>query len=341
MGMLLFYFFTALITSFLCSLFEAVLLTTPLSYLETINNKKGFGKIIKKMRSNIDKSLTAILTLNTVAHTIGAAGVGAEAVKLWGDAYLGIVSGVMTLLILIFTEIIPKSVGAFYWKNLLPYAAYMIQFFVYITYPVVYLSVYITRIFIKGESSHTVSRQEILAISDQARKMKVITKKEAIIIRNLLNLNKISVESVMTPRSVLFAAPENITIEEFLNYNNVNSFTRIPIFDKTIDMITGYVHKNDILQRLKDNNREMLLKDCKRQIMTVNEEISIFHLFEELLAKKEQIALIVDEFGGTAGVTTMEDIIETLLGVEILDEHDVDSDMQLLARNRYLRRIKR
>lgn len=338
--MLFFYLILALVVSFICSLFESILLSIPPSYLETINKKSGFGKLIRKLKINVEKPLAAILTLNTIAHTIGAAGVGAEAVKIWGDTSLGIVSAVLTLLILIITEILPKSIGAYYWKSLVPFTAYSVQIFIYITYPFVFMSEIITKLFVKGDRKTTITREEILAMSSLAKAGNSISDKEHTIITNIMNLNNISCQRIMTPRNVIFAAPENISIEEFLKYKNVNSFTRTPIYDKSLDIITGYVHKNDILNSLKNNDRNILLKDCKRSIHTINEESSISKLFDELLQAKEQIALIIDEFGGTAGIVTMEDIIETLLGLEILDEHDVDSDMQLLARNRYLRRIK-
>ena len=341
MEMLFFYLSLALVISFLCSLFEAVLLSIPPSYLETVNKKSGYGAMIRRFKFNVEKPLSAILTLNTIAHTVGAAGVGAEAVKLWGDTALAITSAVLTLLILVLTEIIPKSLGAYHWKLLVPFATYMIQAFIFIAYPIVYLSEIITKFFVKDRKVHHISREEISAMAMLAGKVKAITEREGTIIRNVLNLNNITAENVMTPRSVLFAAPENITIDDFLSYNNVNSFTRIPVFDKSIDMITGYVHKNDILNKLKENNREELLQNCKRRLIRVQEDYSISGLFDEMIQQKEQIALIIDEFGGTAGIVTMEDIIETLLGIEILDEHDVDSDMQLLARNRYLRIMKK
>ncbi|MCW5886189.1 MAG: DUF21 domain-containing protein [Candidatus Kapabacteria bacterium] len=327
----------ALIVSFLCSLFEAILLTVPPTFLESVNRKSGYGKIIRELKLNIEKPLAAILTLNTIAHTVGAAGVGAEAVKIWGDPALAIVSAIMTILILIVTEIIPKSLGAYYWKNLLPFATYMIQGFIYIAYPFVYLSKLLTSLFVKDKKVELITRDEISAMTSLASTSNVITEREKNTIHNILNLHYITAEAVMTPRSVIFAAPENISIDEFLSYNNVNSFTRIPVFDKSIDIITGYVHKNDILSNLKDNNRLELLSNLKRKMITISEDMNISVLFEKLLDNKEQISLVVDEFGGTAGLVTMEDIIETLLGIEILDEHDVDSDMQLLARNRYLR----
>jgi CBS domain containing-hemolysin-like protein len=340
MEMLLLFLFMALIVSFFSSLFESMLLTIPPSFLETVNKRSGYGKIIRRLKLNVEKPLAAILTLNTVANTIGAAGVGAQAVKLWGDASLGIVSAVLTILILIISEIIPKSLGAYYWKSLVPFATYAIQGYIYITLPFVYLSDLITKLLVRGDKKHIVSRDEIIAMTEIAEAHNSINSQECTVIKNVLSFSDTSTETVMTPRSVLFAAPENITIEEFLNYNNVNAFTRTPVFDKSIDMITGYVHKNDILNKLKDNLRNDLLSTCKRKIITVGEEMSIRFLFEKMVVQKEQIALIIDEFGGTAGIVTMEDIIETLLGIEILDEHDIDTDMQLLARNRYLRKIK-
>lgn len=224
---------------------------------------------------------------------------------------------------------------------MIPFAAYSIQGFIFAVYPFVYLSEFITRIFVSKDKATIMSRDEIIAFTDMAVSHDAINLQESTIIKNVLRFSNITTEEVMTPRSVLFAAPENISIEDFLNYNNVNSFTRTPIYDKSLDLITGYVHKNDILNLLKDNSRQTLLKNCKRRIINIGEEESISKLFEQMVAQKEQIALILDEFGGTAGIVTMEDIIETLLGMEILDEHDVDSDMQLLARNRYLRHTGR
>lgn len=337
MGTLLFFFFLALIISFFSSLFESMLLTIPPAYLETIDRRKGYGKIIRKLKINVEKPLAAILTINTIANTIGAAGVGAQAVKLWGDAYLGIVSAFLTIMILVFSEIIPKSLGAYYWKSLVPFASYAIKLYIYITYPFVYLSEFITKYLLKGKENAAISKDEIIAMTEIANSQKTLSNQECSMIKNVLKFSDVSAEKVMTPRSVLFAAPQNITILEFLNYNNVNSFTRIPVYDKTLDMITGYVHKNDILKKLKDDLRNDTLDSCKRKIITFGEKDSLSKLFEKLVVEKEQISLIIDDFGGTAGIVTMEDIIETLLGIEILDEHDVDSDMQLLARNRYLR----
>ncbi len=335
--MLLFYLILALVVSFLCSLFESILLSIPPSYVETINKKSGYGKILYKLKTNVEKPLSAILTLNTIAHTIGAAGVGAEAVKIWGDAYLAIVSAVLTILILILTEIIPKSIGAYYWKNLIPLAMYSIRAFIYLTYPFVYLSEFITRLFVSKDNKNKINRNEILAFSEIAKSDNVITEREYLIIKNILNFSKVSVKKVMTPRNVIFSASQNITIDEFLNYNNVNSFTRVPVFDASLDDITGYVHKNDILKKLRENQHSELLKNCKRNLLVTHEDSEINSLFDKMLEQKEQISLVIDEFGGTAGIITMEDIIETLIGQEIIDEHDVDSDMQLLARNRYLR----
>lgn len=340
MAMLLFYLFLALIVSFTCSILEAILLSIPSTFLETVNKRKGYGKIIRNLKINVEKPLAAILTLNTAAHTIGAAGVGAQALILWGDEYTAVVSGVLTILILILTEIFPKAIGAYYWKTLIPFATYIIQAFIYITYPFVYFSEILTKLLV-GKKRHTaISRDEILAMTALASKAHAITSREGTIIKNLLDLKNITAEKIMTPRNVLFSAPENITIEEFLSFKNVNAFTRTPIYSETLDMITGYVHKNDILNKLKDNQRELLLLHCKRNIITAGEETGIIKLFDLMIEQKEQISLIVDEFGGTAGIVTMEDIIETMLGIEILDEHDIDSDMQLLARNRYLRNKK-
>lgn len=338
MGALFFYLFIALFVSFVCSLAEAILLTTPQSYLATQADKAPWAKSFLNYKKNIDKPLSAILSLNTVAHTIGAAGVGAEATALFGEASLGIISAVLTILILIISEIIPKTIGAIYWKRFVKLALYTIQFMMIITYPLVILSIKVTQLFSKDKNA-VVSREEIAALAKMGYDEGVFSMQESKIIQNILNLKGIQVTTIMTPRVVVISAQENTTIEEFKSQTKYLNFSRIPLFSNQNETITGYVFLQDILEKAaNDTIKNTPLSTFKRQILTIPNTISIFSLFNKLIEKKEHIAIVVDEYGGLDGIVTMEDIIETLLGLEIIDEKDKIIDMQKYAKEKWLRK---
>jgi CBS domain containing-hemolysin-like protein len=315
---------------------ESVLLSTPVSFL-MVKKEKGnrwAGSFIN-MKKNIDKPLSAILSLNTVAHTVGAAGVGAQAVEVFGAASFGLVSALLTLLILVITEIIPKTMGARYWRRLSSLSSYTISVIIVIAYPLVLLSSVITRVFSKGYKAQTTSREEIAAIARIGTEEGLFSEKEHKIIQNLFRLKKVKVKEVMTPRVVVAVANENLLLKDFLRDKDYLKFSRIPVYSENEEDITGYVFRQNVFENLAENKHNLKLKEIKRKILIVPGSIALFSLWERLLDEKEHIALIVDEYGGMDGIVTMEDIIETLLGLEIVDETDTVEDMRKYARERW------
>ncbi len=336
MALLLTYLFLALIVSFLCSIMEAVLLSTPSSFL-MVKQQQGntWAKSFSALKINIDKPLSAILSLNTVAHTVGAAGVGAQAVVVFGDKYFGLVSAILTILILVLTEIIPKTIGARYWRNLGKFATFTIKAMIVITYPLVLISARITNAISRNRQEQTTSREEIAALASIGADEGVFMEKEYKIIQNLLKLKNLKVTGIMTPRVVVAAADENLLLSDFLKNKDYLKFSRIPVYTEKEENITGYVFRQTIFEKLAEDLHDLKLKDLKRDIVIVPNSIVLFTLWEKLLERKEHIALIVDEYGGLDGIVTMEDIIETLLGLEIIDEKDTITDMQKYARERW------
>ena len=334
MVLLLIYLCTALLVSFLCSLMESVLLSSSASYIETISTKSKGGMIMKQLKSDVDKSIAAILALNTLANTIGAAGVGAQAVVVFGNEYFGIASIVLTLLILIFSEIIPKSIGANYWRTLAPHLSYLIKGATYVAYPFVIMSRIITKLTSK-KNAQTISREELVALTNIGEKQGVFESNESKIISNLIKLTSTKVRSIMTPRTVVLAAQEDLTLEKFFNNKEFLRYSRIPIYTNTIDNITGFVLKSDILLRLANGQKNTRLKDIRRPIIVCYENTSIPKFYDLMISKKELIALVIDEYGGMEGIVTMEDVVETILGLEITDESDVQIDMQQFAKERW------
>jgi CBS domain containing-hemolysin-like protein len=287
------------------------------------------------LKANIDKPLSAILSLNTVAHTVGAAGVGAQAVKVFGEASFGIVSAILTVLILLITEIIPKTVGARYWRRLAKISSFLIRITIFITYPLVIISSYITKIFSKSKKEQTTSREEIAALASIGADEGIFSEKEDKIIQNLLKLKKIKVKEILTPRVVVVVADENLNLKQFLDSKDYLKFSRIPVYSENEENITGYVIRQTIFEKLAEGDHNLKLKDVKRKITVAPNSVTLFSMWEKLLDNKEHIALIVDEYGGVDGIVTMEDIIETLLGLEIVDEKDIVADMQKYARERW------
>jgi CBS domain containing-hemolysin-like protein len=336
MILLLFYLFLSLIVSFLCSIMEAVLLSTPNSFLMVkAENGNAWASGFIGIKKSIDKPLSAILSLNTVAHTVGAAGVGAQAVVVFGDEYFGIVSALLTILILVFTEIIPKTIGTRYWRTLARPAFMIINAMILITYPLVVISSIISKVISKNPNNKTTSREEIAALASIGADEGVFIEKEYKIIQNLLKLKNVKVTEIMTPRVVLAVANENLSLSDFLKNKDYLKFSRIPVYSGKEENITGYVFRQVVFEKLAEDRHELRLMDIKREIVIVPESIVLFALWEKLLEKKEHIALVVDEYGGLDGIVTMEDIIETLLGLEITDEKDTITDMQKFARDRW------
>lgn len=339
MLLLIFYLFLALVVSFLCSVMESVLLSTPLSFLN-VQKKKGDERAISflELKSNIDRPLSAILSLNTVAHTIGAAGVGAQATKLFGEVYFGLVSAILTLLILIFSEIIPKTIGARYWRNLAMSSGMIMNAMVFITYPLVILTGYITKLFSQKDKTVSVSREELSAMAHIGTKEGTFEENENKIIQNLIRLKTLNVSEIMTPRVVVCIANEEMSLKEFLHQKEFLYYSRIPVFSQRDDNIIGYVFRQSVFEYLAEGKKDLKLKDIKRPIVVIPKFQTLFKAWESLLDKKEQIALVVDEYGGIDGIVSMEDIIETLLGFEIVDERDQIVDMQQFAKERWKER---
>lgn len=336
MGLLLFYLFLALFVSFLCSVMEAVLLSTSKSFLVT-QKENGYAWAITFLdfKTHIDKPLSAILTLNTVAHTVGAAGVGAEAVKVFGEASFGIVSAVLTILILVITEIIPKTFGANYWRNLAKPSSVILKGMIFITYPLVIMSAAITKLISKKDKEQTISREEISALANIGADEGIFMDKENIIIQNVLRLKNVRIAEIMTPRVVVALADEEQLLTEFSKNLEFQKFSRIPVFSENDENITGYVFSQTVYEKLAEDLHQLKLKEIKRAIVIVPNSITPFNLLEKLIVKKEHIALIVDEYGGMDGIVSLEDIFETLLGFEIVDEKDTVADMQEYAREQW------
>jgi len=333
------YLFLALFVSFLCSIMESVLLSTPQSFL-IVKKDQGhhWAQSFIELKLNIDKPLSAILTLNTAAHTIGAAGVGAQAVKVFGEASFGIVSAILTVLILVLTEIIPKTIGARYWRNLSKIACSTIKVMIILTYPLVIISAFVTRIISKRRKEQTTSREEIAALASIGADEGVFSDKENKIIQNILRLKNIKVTEILTPRVVVAVADENLPLQEFLKNKEYLKFSRIPVYSGNDENITGYVFRQQVFEKLAEDRHNLTLQDLKREILVFPDSMVLFSLWEKLLENKEHIALIVDEYGGLDGIVTMEDVIETLLGLEIVDEKDTIADMQKFARERWITR---
>ncbi len=336
MILLLFYLFLALFVSFLCSIMESVLLSTPKSFLK-VKEKSGYksATTFVKLKNNIERPLSAILSLNTVAHTIGAAGVGAQATKMFGELYFGIISAMLTLLILVFSEIIPKTIGARYWRRLALVSGIIINTMVIITFPLVIMTGYITRLFSRNINELSVSREEISAMANIGTEEGIFDEKENKIIQNLIRLKTVKVSEIMTPRVVVTVADENMSLKEFLIKKEFLYYSRIPIYSKNNENITGYVFRQTVFEKLAEEETNLKLRDICRKIVVVHEFQTLLNLWEVLLEKKEHIALIVDEYGGMDGIVTMEDIIETVLGFEIVDERDRIIDMRQYARKRW------
>ena len=327
--------------SFLCSILEAIILSVTPSYV-AVHEKQGtvFGERLSKLKKDIDRPLAAILSLNTIAHTIGAAGVGAQAQIIWGQESLTIVSILLTLAILFLSEIIPKTLGANYWKTLAPFAVQGLIVLIFILYPLVIVCEWITGLLKKGNDS-VLSREEITAMAELGEQSGAIAKNESKIIGNLLGFDEIKVKDIMTPRIVVYAAEESDSIDSYYSEHDEIRFSRIPLYDEEIDSITGYFLKDHLLEALIKKRGEEQLSTLKREIIGVPEMLPLPKLFERFLYEREQIALVVDEFGGMQGIVTLEDCVETLLGLEIMDELDNIDDMQEWARKQWEKRARR
>ena len=348
-GPLITYMLLALIVSSICSVLEATILSTPITFINTLEQQGAKGAArLKKLKTDIDRPISAILIVNTIANTVGASLVGAEAAKLFQSTGVGVISGLFTFLILVFSEIIPKTIGSNYWRNLAVPASAVIQGMIYITYPIVWLVEKFTHL-LTDDSAPSVSREEVVAMVSTGAEEGVLEKEENKMIQNLLKLDDVTAHEIMTPSSVVTMAESSQTIREFYNSDDFAKFSRIPLYEEeNDDYITGYVLKQEILEKLAQDKFNIKLKDLARPILSFNEDESVSNIWEKLLEKKEHISVIIDEYGSMRGIVTMEDVIETMLGFEIVDEKDEVVDMQELAKeqwqqvqNRQMARAKR
>jgi len=342
MGLLILYLSLAIGISFFCSILEAVLLSVTPSYIAMMEKERPHtGRLLSRLKGDIDKPLSAILSLNTIANTGGAAGVGAQAQAVFGEVYITIISIALTLMILVFSEIIPKTVGAKYWRVLAGAAARVLQVLIVVLFPLVLLSRGITHLMSREEKQQSFSREEFSALADLGTEEGIFQEKESRIFKNLIRFRSLRAKDIMTPRTVVVAFPEKETVEEVFRQQEEIRVSRIPVFQSNRDNITGYVLKNDLLVSLAKNETNRLLREFRREIMILPDLLKLVDLFERLLEKQEHIAVLVDEYGGLSGIVTMEDVVETLLGMEIIDEADNIRDMQVLARQRWRERAKR
>lgn len=336
MTLLFIYLFIALFVSFLCSVLEAVLLSSTHSYIQSQSKddqSRGL-EILKELKANIDKPIAAILILNTFAHTMGAAGVGAEAQELFGDEWQTLIAISLTLIILYFSEIIPKTIGALYWKKLLVPSAYIIHFMVKLTYPLVIFSGYITQFMSKNKSKSSFSREELIALISVGEKEGALLSKESSLIDNLLKLKSKKAKDIMTPRSVVYGLEGDVLIKEVLEDERMYIHSRIPVYEESLDTIKGLVFNQTILEESIDGNGDKSVASICVPVFAVSENIPVPKLLDLFIKRKEHLFIVHDSYGQTAGVVTLEDAIETLLGVEIIDEMDEHDDMQVLAKTR-------
>ena len=340
--LLIIYVLSALVFSFLCSVAESVLLSITPSYIEGQKERRPkYSALLKKLRQdNVDRSLAAILTLNTIAHTVGAIGAGSKATAVFGNAWFGLFSAVMTLLILFLSEIVPKTLGAVYWSKLVSPISYFVNILIMLLYPIVWISEGLTKFISRGKVSHSISRDEFIAMAQVGVETGQIHVKESRIIRNIFRFESLTVDDVMTPRAVVSALPEEMKIIDSLKQVTQTHFSRLPLYAENIDDITGFVLKEDILINAARKRSDENLKSLKRKILAVPKSVSLTALLERFLKERQHIALVVNEHGGTDGLVTLEDLIETLVGMEIMDETDDVEDMRALARKQWKERAK-
>ncbi|MBQ9417584.1 MAG: DUF21 domain-containing protein [Bacteroidales bacterium] len=343
MTLLIVFLLGAMAISFLCSVLESVLMSTPLSYI-TMREDEGnrAAALFKQYKQDNARAIAAILSLNTIANTIGAAGVGRQAAVALDSVPFGVVSGVTTVLILLFSEIIPKTIGTTHWRHLMGFTAYTIRVLIVLLYPVVVVVQWLTRLVARhGAEEAAVSREEVAAMADMGEDEGVIDEDENKIIQNVIKLGEIKAYDVMTPRVVAATAPETMTLREFYQQEDCSHFSRIPVYAEEEDFLTGYVLRSEALEELAEDHFGKTLGEIKRSLPLFNEEMSVADIWDNLLRHKEQIAGIIDEYGAFQGILTLEDIIETILGLEIIDENDEVSDMQQYARERWQQRQRR
>lgn len=341
--LLVVYILLALLFSFACSVAEAVLLSITPSYVAGLKEKKPkLAATLKKLKQdNVDRSLAAILTLNTIAHTVGAIGSGAKAVVVFGNAWFGVFSAIMTLLILFLSEIIPKTLGAVYWRKLAKVTAVFVNGLIFLLYPLIIVSELLTKFISGGKGVHVFSRDEFVALADIGNKAGHIKDHESRILKNLFRADTLFAEHIMTPRTVVRSASRDLSVDELLADEKFNSFSRVPLFKDNVDDSSTFVLKDDVLLAKAQMKGESKLSEYEIPLKTVPAEMQIPALLDFFLNERVHICLVVGEYGGMLGVVTLEDVVETLLGMEIMDEKDHIENMQEYARKRWQQRAEK
>ena len=339
MTALIIYFALALGVSFLCSLLESVILSVTPAYIANLQKEHpSSGGVLKRLKDRIDRPLAAILTLNTVANTVGAAGVGAQALRLWGSGYVAVASGLLTLSILICSEIIPKTLGTVHWRRLAPGSGYVILALIRLLLPLVLLLEFISGLISPRRRHAGLSRDEMMAAVQIGQTDGILHIQESLIMQNMLRLRNIRVKDILTPRRVMLAFQKDKTIAEVLEKHNPVRFSRIPVYGRDYDDIIGLVHHYKLMQLLADGKGRLTLAETTSSIHAIPDTKSVAAAMDEFIKRREHIFLVVDEYGGTAGIITLEDAIETLLGVEIVDEFDTVEDMRKWALQQWEKR---
>ena len=329
--------------SFICSVLESVLMSTSLSYIN-LREEEGYApaKLMRSYKEDTSRPLAAILSLNTIANTIGAAGVGMQVTAVFGSKWFGLMSALTTILILFFGEIIPKVIGTTYWRELMGITARIIRVLIFVLYPLVLLVEFISRMVPDNEDDPSVSREEVLAMVNVGEEEGVVDEDENKIFSNLMRLDSIHAYDVMTPRVVAKIAPENMTLRAYYDSDEYDHFSRIPLYNPTApEYITGYVLRNDALEELTEDHFRKTLGGIKRPLPAFDQDLTLGTIFDSMLKQKSQIAQVIDEYGMFVGILTLEDIIETIFGLEIIDENDTVIDMQQYARERWEQRQKK
>ncbi len=340
MTLLIVYLAIAIGVSFMCSILEAVLLSITPSYVEKIKaNRPRAGRLLTKVKERLDESLSSILILNTFAHTMGAAGVGSQAIRLYGEKWETLIAVLLTLAILYFSEIIPKTLGATYWQRLAVPSAFLIKWLVKLVYPLVWISTRLTKLFSKNKSNE-ITREEIIALASLGHKGGTLVQQENQYLSNILRLREIRTEQILTPRTVVHMFEQATTVSEALNDARTREFTRMPVYRDTPDYIVGKVIKHDLFAAERDGKGDAPLSDYVKNVYRVSEKLPVQQLLDRFIKQRAHLFLVEDEFGQTAGIVTLEDAIETLLGREIVDESDKIEDMQELAKEKYRERLR-
>ena len=340
MTLLFVYLAIAIGVSFLCSILEAVLLSVTPSFVEkTQLDTPRAGGMLSKVKERLDESLSSILILNTFAHTMGAAGVGSQAIQVFGAKWETLIAVLLTLAILYFSEIIPKTLGATFWRQLAIPSAFIIAWMVRLVYPLVWISTRLTKLFSRNKEEE-ITREEIIALASLGLRDGTLVSQENEYLANILKLREIHTEEVLTPRSVVHMLPDNLTVTEALDQTQTRQFTRMPIYGEGIDDIKGKVIRADLFEAERSGRGSEPISQFAKPIIRVSEKLPVQQLLDMFIKNRAHLFLVEDEFGQTSGIVTLEDAIETLLGREILDESDIVEDMQALARGKYRQRLR-